>query len=436
MQENWQDKRQRLLSTLFKALDSSLADEDFRSALADGSESTLIAAVANYFRRRPALKYYENHHLEPADETVALDAAAGKVRVVAIPHCFPAGKIDWYYNVTDHNGMPHSNEWQWQLNRMYFWREMAKYYLATGDETMAAAFNSQLAGWIEQTAPPEDDVNTPGSAWRTIETGLRLMDSWPESFEFFRKSEHFTDENICLMLASMYEQAEFLQKEEQHVKSNWMFMEMQGLYAFGAFFPEFSASCNFRKYAADLLSGIGMEQILPDGMQSELSPGYHWVVVNCSLALCNMAVTCGFKEDIPEGYQEFLQNTFLGLTWNMNPDFTMPCTNDSGSLHLDEWLKNVGDKIPAQAVNPAVLPPHRALCPGVDSLLCAQAGKPMLCMDVLMWGRWEADTGILTNSILSCLPAVKNFCTMTAAVFTKIPPSAITAAPLPHTIQF
>ncbi len=82
---------------------------------------------------------------------------------------------------------------------------MARAFRDTGDERYALAFRTQLLRWIAQTDAPAVNRNGPGSAWRTIECGLRLLRSWQVAFDGFCK--HLDDATLLLMIASMHRQA-------------------------------------------------------------------------------------------------------------------------------------------------------------------------------------------------------------------------------------
>ena len=73
------------------------------------------------------------------------------------------------------------------------------------------AFENQVVSWICQADKKAALASPYGhNTWRTIEAGIRLLYSWPAAFEVFRKSPAVSDEALCLRLASMFEQAEFL----------------------------------------------------------------------------------------------------------------------------------------------------------------------------------------------------------------------------------
>ena len=106
--------------------------------------------------------------------TVANCAATGTVTVIGIPWSFPDNRIDWRFNPTRKKG-PFNPEWTWQLNRMYFWSDLARAYQTTHDEKYARAFARQAEDWLDQTGGAPDGRSYIESPWRTIEVGQRLM---------------------------------------------------------------------------------------------------------------------------------------------------------------------------------------------------------------------------------------------------------------------
>jgi hypothetical protein len=153
------------------------------------------------------------------------------------------------------------------------------------------------------------------------------MYSWCLSFETFRKSPAFTDENICLMLYSMYRQALHLQKNHKQ-RTNWLLMEMSGLYTFGALFPEFRSAVPMRKYAAEKFSTAVMEQILPDGLHDELSPDYHSVLLSCAAVFCRIAEKEQIAAELPAGFMEKLEQSYASALAMSTPGLFSPRTND------------------------------------------------------------------------------------------------------------
>lgn len=300
-------------------------------------------ALAAYFRKREYPMWHirwqnmptpdqrpASFNRGPADKVVAHLLSS-----VNIPHQF-GERIDWSINPTKLK----YNEWTWQLSRHPAWSTLRKAYWATGDEKYAKEFADQMVAWVEDNPVPETTSgNSAGSRWRTIETGIRNMDSWPDCFFGFLSSPSFTDHALIVMLKSFYEHANHLRTFP--TSGNWLAMEMCGLYNVGALFQEFKQSKEWRDYAVMRVSEEFSIQVYPDGAQTELAPGYHGVSLNSFLGILN---TARLNElPLPQDYlqhNEKMYEYYLKITM---PDKRMPALNDSGwggiSPHLQRGLK-------------------------------------------------------------------------------------------------
>lgn len=330
--------RRKMLKELFEHLDPEQMGENYRKALKTGDTAALIRATADHFRRRPEKKYCKLLMRRVKDLSAADRAAAGKMCEVNIPWQFEDGKIDWHFNPTL-TAFPVNHEWLWQLNRMTFWRDLSDAYRATGDSRYAAAFNDQLRSWIGSAGDvPARDWNAPGSVWRTIETGLRMMYSWSVSFEVFRKAPEFSDENLCLMLSSKLRHARHLKKNHKK-KNNWLLMEMSGLYTFAVLYPEFKESVSMRNYAMENFCYAVIRQMLPDGMHCELSPDYHSVMSSCCMVFMRIAAAENVSADLPEDFMSKLEKAYESIIALSTPSLVSPRTNDCFTLKISSQLK-------------------------------------------------------------------------------------------------
>ena len=332
------EERRSLLHDLFTDLDAEKIGGEYLQAMESGDEKSRIAAVAKHFRTRKPRPGGAWKSPRPDFREVADRAVRGEMNEVSIPWTFPGGHIGWRFNPTlDHP--PCNHEWLWQLNRMSFWADMAEAYRETRDEKYPAAFNAQLESWLAEAGPPPAaDWNTPGSLWRTIETGLRMMHSWNKAFEIFRTSPSFTDENLCLMLGSMLRHARHL-RDHHKQRTNWLLMEMSGLYTFGVNFPEFKSASAMRHYAAETFGAAFSSQILPDGMHDELSPDYHLVLLGCVCTFLDIGGKDAVEKDLPPDFLEKMESNFNSIVQLITPGMTMPRTNDTYTVSTDRNLR-------------------------------------------------------------------------------------------------
>ncbi len=318
------EKRDYHLSLFFSAADPKTFGEEYEKALAAGDRGAAVRLAASHFRNRevPNIPGFSAGRYDRAG---ADRGVKGMMREVNIDHAFPDGKIDFLYNPTLETP-PVNHEWLWQLNRFNWWDQMSRAYADTKDETYARAFEAQLLGWIEQTDPHPTAYNGAGSAWRTIEAGLRLMGSWETAFNLFRSSPSVADESLILMAASMYRQA--LHLKAHPTGGNWLLMETNGVYTFASLFPEFSDAEALRLWACETIVRELDGQILPDGFQRELSPDYQLVSFNCAAGVWQIANACGRTAELPASYPAHLKNMALCYAATSTPALIQPRTND------------------------------------------------------------------------------------------------------------
>ena len=306
--------------------------------------ATALQALSAYYRSRTVVPW----HVDPRrperkhafDKEIADAAVAGKVNVIGVWHAFPHGEIDWFFNATkDHPDMAYDAQWQLQMGRMSFWGDLSRAYAATGDEKYAQAWVRQLRGWIRQCPVPERSENhrVGYSAYLTLDVGIRMASAWPNAYHHFLLSPSFTDDDLVLYVKSCLEQARFLRKFA--TRGNWLTMEMNGLYAVGALFPEAREARDWREFAAGRLRSELQTQFLPDGAQIELTPGYHQVALGNILALAHTARTTGRLAELPAGY---IAETERAYTYNlslMTPDRSLPKFNDSWNVNVVDSLR-------------------------------------------------------------------------------------------------
>lgn len=247
-------------------------------------------------------------------------------------------KIDWTSNHSPNN----YDEWTWQLNRFYHWTVLGKAYWATGDEKYAKAFVRQLNSWIDQCALPTKSFNGVGSAWRTIETGIRALGNWPDSYNYFLSSPTFDDESIFKMVKSFYEHGCHLR--EHNTANNWLTIEMQGLYTIAILFPEFKTSSNWQEYAISRLYEEEVNQFHPDGAQKELAPSYHSVSLSSIVGVYKLAKLNNLS--LPKEFVNRLESVYEYYVKVMMPNGQMPAVNDSRWVEAEPFLKEAVELFP------------------------------------------------------------------------------------------
>ena len=265
--------------------------------------------------RNPANRI-PDYDREPADKI-----ASNLLSSCGIPHQF-GDTIDWSINPAPLEYV----EWTYQLSRHPFWITLGQAYQATGDEKYARAFVRQMRSWVSSNILPDDAANVNWSRWRTIETGIRTLRAWPESFYYFLDSPSFDDESIIMMVKSFHEHG--LHLRAYHRQNNWLTMEMNGLFHTGILFPEFKESQEWCEYASKRLYEEQQKQFYPDGAQVELAPGYHGVSLHNILGIYDIAKINDYP--LPADFIKRLESTYDYYLNICMPDGCVPALNDAG----------------------------------------------------------------------------------------------------------
>ena len=316
------------LEEFFDCLAEEAIGEDFRHCIKVNDYARAVQVCARHYRQRPDFPLAELSGKGAYDLRAAERYLQGIAREINIDWTFPAGEVDFLFNPTEING-PLNHEWLWQFNRHSHWANLARAYQDTRDKKYASEFEKQLLKWIAQTDIPLR-WNGPGSAWRTIECGLRLLGNWQIAYDGFRRSSSVRDVSLILMIASMHRQAVHLAKHP--TRKNWLMMEANGLYTFSALFPELSDASDHRRLAAEYLCRELEKQILPDGMHDELSPDYQSVVWLCASNFYQLALALGTADEIPERFTELMKRTVNAAILLSTPALTQPRTNDTYTI--------------------------------------------------------------------------------------------------------
>ncbi len=325
------------------ALDLTRPDmAEVKSALDRGDAAGARSALARHFRTRTGPRW----HFDPANPP--RDASSGDMRTadMALKHAFTSvgiehtfgETIDWAFNPTTQPGSPHAadHEWTWQLNRHSAWSALARAYNKTGDARYGTELARQIAEWIRANPRPEGRaLNSPYSRWRTIEAGIRMFGSWPEVYHrMLRSPEVFPDDVLLAMADCMRMHAEYLDRFP--TGGNWLCMEANGQYHIGVLFPEFKDASGWRERALTRLRREIDAQVYPDGVQIELTPGYHNVSLNNFVGTLRLARMNDLP--LPDGYQAGLERMYDLNMRAMSPDRDVPAFNDSWHVDVPRTL--------------------------------------------------------------------------------------------------
>ncbi|MBK9576272.1 MAG: alginate lyase family protein [Fibrobacteres bacterium] len=300
-------------------------------------DSTALAELAKYFRTRksPGWPPTERHPKCP-DDAIADSAKKGTHTAIGLWHHSGIDSMNWHHDPTGEGGIPKNPEWIYGLNRHYWWAGLACYSKYRGDTSAARTLIQEFESWKFQNPPPIGRANYRGSAWRTFEAGIRMHESWPKAFENIRISPILHDTTMLDMVALMLDHASYI--ENFKTDHNWLAMEMDGLHAVGSYFPEFATSTHWRKIAIHTIDSAMSYQILPDGVQEELSPSYHALTLKCIRSIIIRSRETQNSNEIPQRLLKTLERGYDVFPAIWLPNGKSPRLNDSHEFSIQEVL--------------------------------------------------------------------------------------------------
>ncbi len=238
--------------------------------------------------------------------------------------------------VIDWNADPHHDpEWPIELNRHATWVALAAAWWATDDARYVADVCGQIEHWLAVNPRPA----SPRAArwtWRTLECGIRLGGSWPDTFCRLVASDRFTPELLVAMLEGIWQQADYLR--HFHGGGNWLVMERTGQLVAGIVFPEFKDAGAWRDLAWATLHQELTAQVYPDGAQIELTPHYHGATLSSFRRACDVAMANQVAP--PPDFAGHLERMYEYLLYIAKPDGHIPMFNDSDHDQTLGWMRD------------------------------------------------------------------------------------------------
>ena len=333
-------------------------------------------ALATYFRQNFTSRY----SMGTGSTSAANTLLSGTFSYVGYTYTFPfiggvSGEIDWNYNPTLQPGYvgPVNYEWGWSLHRHSHFDTLTRAYNSSSSNAAAkASYASFWAGnirsWVNQEPAPAISDETNLSAWRGLDSGLRLTRMWPASFLVFSQSTAVSNEDIIFFLKSVLDHGNFL-SGDAYGPGNHFFIAMCGLLTQGSVFPEFADAAFWRERALANLEYSLAENTLPDGAWYELTPSYHdWVVDRLNDAVLT-TIRNGFGANVNEVLWDKLKAMSEWLVKLGAPDRSVPTVNDTSpqlistagftgwethfSSPLIAWAESLKTETASQSTSPA-----------------------------------------------------------------------------------
>lgn len=242
-------------------------------------------------------------------------------------------RIDWSVNPMD-KGETKTVEWNAVLNRCFHFAILHRAYWSTGDDAYARELAQEINGWIEDNPVLlTRSGNGPYHyAWETLNTGIRLHQTWPEAFFRCLDSPSFTDDIIVNFMKSTVEHARHLMRWPS--KGNWLTAESWGVYTAGLIFPEFKDAATWRQHGIRKLHAQLTEEVYPDGVQYELALGYNNWTADEFQGAYDLAVLNNLQDEFPADYPLLLEKMSAYLMKISMPNGQAFALNDGNNASV------------------------------------------------------------------------------------------------------
>jgi heparan-sulfate lyase len=334
-------------SELFDVLDLMRPElADVRAHVAARNRTAAAQALLDYYRSRTGVAWpawpaqdsiVQDAHTTPAllqaNET-DFTAAGNAIRHVFQPYAaFPPTDygplIDWDWD-------PHHNiEWPAHMHRMSGWDlATARCYSASGDERYARSWVDLTADWIRRNPITRERCFFPQS-WDAIQVGIRAT-RWSGLLPYFVHSPACTPDFLALLLTALYNHARRMLVLPYPRKGNFGIIEAAGFADIALAFPEFADADAWRAAAFATLDRSMREQVLPDGMHGELSPGYHVHCANLFLGVADTALRNGYGVPFTAGVERMAGVVFGTAT----PQRCLPVVGDTSLYDTRPFMQH------------------------------------------------------------------------------------------------
>ncbi|KIA94803.1 heparin-sulfate lyase HepC [Flavobacterium sp. JRM] len=300
------------------------------------------AALLKYYRTRTGVKSLD---FNPVDKE---NLAGKKVN---------ANTLELANNILLHKFKPHKGypaydygkdiNWQYRpvqdqlvttfLHRTAFWESLGIVYNSTGDEKYAQEWVLEVRDWIKknkQGAYPDDK----DYSWKAFVVSFRL-NHWSSYFNMFLDSSNFTPAFLMEFLNSYNEQANYVMANYTDIGNHRLYEALHLMYA-GSSFPELKQATTWRKSGIEVLNEEIKKQVLPDGVQFELSPSYHIGSIKIFLDALQIAQLNGAENEFPGSYRNLVEKMILAVGKYSFPDYTFPLYGNSFLTNKTMMLKN------------------------------------------------------------------------------------------------
>jgi len=296
--------------------------EKVKSAHESGNLIEACTELLNYYRYGNTTSYLRKTQPTKTNNTNAgADTTLKNVFIIQnvrgeVPW-LEDGHRDWYYK-----GPNNDREWAWLSNRHSQINRVFDVYFETGNPKYVVYIDEFLRDFIIKSMPyPEIKSNE--SIWRGLEVAARVK-KWVKIFYGLLNNEYFTDASRLLILSSLPDHAHY--NYNFHAENNWLTMEISALAIVATSWPELKKSKEWLDYAAETITESMIEQVYPDGIQTELTSHYHNVAMHNFVLFKKICDRANYK--LPDFFDETIEKMYSYIAHVVRPDGNRILNND------------------------------------------------------------------------------------------------------------
>jgi hypothetical protein len=219
-----------------------------------------------------------------ADESVlrtAEDALKNRFTFYGEAHTLPAS-IDWDFN-------PGTAHWGHDLNRFNYLTPLVRAYFKTGDTRFSRKAADLILDWIAKCDFARAFAGTKYAFGSYLNNAIHAQ-AWGWTISRLAAAGQVTPLELLRVAKSLQEHLAYLEIVTNGHQGNWPTIGCMGMLATLEELPVLKDTDRFADYCRSNLATQVAEQVLPDGVQDELTPHYHQVVIN-NLCTCPTAAS-------------------------------------------------------------------------------------------------------------------------------------------------
>ena len=205
--------------------------------------------------------------------------------------------IDWDEN-------PGTDHWIHDLNRFAYLLTLSRAAQATGDDAYLRKAAGLVLDWVDKNPvtrswfwqPDKTPWDMPNGAWRSYLNIAIHCQRWATHFD--ELVPFWSPGELLRVLKSIHDQLGYLEQIIPTMTNNWVVIGANGILGTTLRLPELRDRDRLVDYAWKTVAAEAERQVLPDGIQFELTQGYHMCVLR--LLLNSAAVSRAAGARVPE----------------------------------------------------------------------------------------------------------------------------------------